>query len=523
MLIQAILIGLVGVFGLSEYIFGSNMLERPIVTGALVGLILGDPVQGVIIGGSLELAFMGIMYIGGAVSMNVLVGGVVGTALALMTGNGVEVATTLAIPVGVLYNLMERGYYIVIQYFVHKADKAAEEGSPHKVAVAHFSTFALWATFTFVVIFAAIMLGSSTVETIVNQIPQIIIDGLQAGTLLLPALGFGLLLNLIWNVKIAPFFFIGFVLAAYLSMDTMAVAIIGGAIAVLFYFFGTRDNTSSNVSLDGSERKVETLLSKKDLNRVFLRSFTLEASFNYERFHGVGYCYSMIPVLEKLYPEHDDMVAALKRHLVFFNTSPQLVTFVMGMSAAMEEEYAQTKAFDPETINMIKVALMGPLAGVGDSFWWGIVRTVASGIACQLALDGNLLAPIVFIVLFNVPHVLIRYLGMKYSYKFGKAFIAKISQDNLLQRISMCAGIMGLMVIGSMTVSMVGVTTPLTFAIGDMEPIAVQSVLDQILPGMLSLLTVFIVSKLLKKNVKVMTLMLILLVAGVVLTVIGIL
>lgn len=526
MLIQAILIGLVGVFGLMEYIFGSNMLERPIVTGPLVGLILGDPVQGVIIGGTLELAFMGVMYIGGAVSMNVLVGGVVGTALALISNSGVEVATTLAIPVGILYNLMERGYYIVIQYFVAQADKAAEEGSPHKVAVAHYSTFALWATFTFLVIFISILVGSSAIQALVDSIPQIIIDGLQAGTLLLPALGFALLINLIWNQKIAAFYFIGFVLSAYLNLDTMAVAILGGCIAVLFYFFGNESqkvDSSSNIESLEKNQERHSLLTKKEINQVFWRSFTLEASFNYERFHGIGYCYSMIPVLKKLYTNHDDMVEALKRHLVFFNTSPQLVTIVMGVSAAMEEEYSQTHAFDAETINSLKAALMGPLAGIGDSFWWGIVRTIAAGIACQFALTGNLIAPFIFIVLFNVPHILIRYFGMKYSFKFGRAFIAKIAKDNLLQRISMCAGIMGLMVIGAMTVSMVAVSTPLTVTIGNMDPIEIQTILDQILPGMLSLLTVFIVAKLLKKGVKVTPMMFILLIAGVILTVIGIL
>ena len=110
--IQALLIGLVAFLGQAEYMLGSSMLHRPIVLSPLVGLILGDPVQGVIIGGSLELAYIGIMYIGGAVPMSLLVGGVVSTAFAIMTGNGVEVATTLTLPIGILYNLLERIYYI---------------------------------------------------------------------------------------------------------------------------------------------------------------------------------------------------------------------------------------------------------------------------------------------------------------------------------------------------------------------------------------------------------------------------
>ena len=521
-MLQAIVLGLIAVVGLCEYLIGSNMLERPIVLGALVGIVLGDLQQGVIIGGTLELAFMGVMYIGGAVSINVLVGGVVGTALAIMTGNGIEVATTLAIPVGIIYNLMEKGYYIVNLYFVRRADQGAEAGDYHTIEHSHYGMFALWAAFTFLVVFLSIYVGSNAVEALVNSIPDIVMKGLQAGTLLLPALGFGMLLNLIWNRKIGAFFFVGFVMAAYLKMDTMAIAIIGACTAVLVYFF--TNNSNDHVEATPIEEEpIHSMINKKDLRKVFWRSFTLEASFNYERFQGLGYCYSMIPILKKLYPDKEDMKQALQRHLVFFNTSPQLVTFVLGMSTAMEEEYASKRNFDAEAINSVKVAFMGPLAGVGDSFWWGIIRTIAAGVACQLAIAGNVLAPLVFILLFNIPHVLIRYFGMTMSYRFGKGFIRKISEDQLLQKVSLCAGIMGLMVIGGMSMSMVSVSTPLAIELSGMEPIMVQELLDSILPGMLSLLCVFGVSFLLKKNFKILHLMLLLLLLGVLGTLVGVL
>lgn len=522
-MLEAVLLGLVAVLGLCEYLVGSNMLERPIIMGPVVGLILGDLEQGIIIGGTLELAFMGVMYVGGAVSINTLVGGVVGTALAIMTGNGVEVATTLAIPVGILYNLAEKAYYIANLYFLRKADKGASQGNYKQIERAHYLCFGLWSLFTFVVVTLSIYVGSSAIQAIVDQIPQIVMDGLMAGTTLLPALGFGLLLNLIWNKQIGAFYFIGFVLAAYLEMDVLGIAILGGSIAVLVYFF-TKEKTDTGNEVSYEEQSERSsVLTKRDLHRIFFRSFTLEASFNYERFQGLGYCYSMIPALKKLYTDPKELSEALQRHMVFFNTSPQLVTWILGMSVAMEEEYAQTHNYDAEAINSVKVAFMGPLAGVGDSFWWGIVRTIAAGVACQLALAGNILAPFVFIIIFNIPHVLLRYIGMTMSYKFGKSFISKISSENLLQKLSLCAGIMGLMVIGGMSVSMVSVTTPLTIAIEGIDPMQVQELLDTIMPGMLSLLTVFLVVWLLKKNVKVIHLMLILLLIGVLGTMIGIL
>ncbi len=521
--IQALLIGLVAFLGPAEYMLGSSMLHRPIVLGPLVGIILGDPVQGVIIGGSLELAYIGIMQIGGAVPMSLLVGGVVSTAFAIMTGNGVEVATALTLPIGILYNLLEKIYYIVIQFFVTRADKAASEGNPRGIEINHYLGFACFGGCAFIATFIAILIGSSAVEALVNSIPQVIYNGLDAGVKLLPALGFGLLLNLIWNKKIAAFYFIGFVLAAYLNMDTMAVAILGGCVAILIFFFTSQSNETSQDGNSTQSQPKNSLITKKDLYRIFFRSLTLEASFNYERFQGFGYCYAMIPALEKLYPDKKDLSEALQRHMAFFNTSPQLVTLIMGISVAMEEEYAENRDMSPDSINAVKVAFMGPLAGVGDSLWWGIIRTIATGVACTFALQGNLLAPVIFLLIFNVPHILIRYNGLMLSYKFGKEFIRKLSQGNLLQNISQCASIMGLMVIGAMTVTMVTVTTPLTFTIGQMEPIVLQDLFDAILPSMLSLITVFCVSHLLKKGFKLMHLMVAMLVAGVLLTLVGIL
>jgi mannose/fructose/N-acetylgalactosamine-specific phosphotransferase system component IID len=112
-------------------------------------------------------------------------------------------------------------------------------------------------------------------------------------------------------------------------------------------------------------------LTHKDLLKIFWRSFAIECSFNYERMQGIGVAYSLTPILKKLYKTKEDLTAAIKRHIEFFNTTPQVSTFILGIVAAMEERKASGEDVDENAIRSVKSGLMGPLAGIGDSFFWG--------------------------------------------------------------------------------------------------------------------------------------------------------
>ena len=135
----------------------------------------------------------------------------------------------------------------------------------------------------------------------------------------------------------------------------------------------------------------ETRITPRDLRRVFWRSFQMEFSWNYERQMNLAFVYALIPVLKKLYPRREELAAALKRHLVFFNTTPHIVTLLLGITTAMEEKNSQQKNMDATAIDNVKASLMGPLAGLGDSFFWGTLRLIATGIGTSLALKGNIL------------------------------------------------------------------------------------------------------------------------------------
>ena len=120
-------------------------------------------------------------------------------------------------------------------------------------------------------------------------------------------------------------------------------------------------------------------VSKKELRHLFIRSIPVQASQSFDKQIGVGCCYALMKILRRLYPNNADFKEALKRHLQMFNVTPHISTFIFGLVASMEEKNAQAPgSFDVSSINNIKAGLMGPLSGIGDSFYWGTFRVIAA-------------------------------------------------------------------------------------------------------------------------------------------------
>lgn len=260
----------------------------------------------------------------------------------------------------------------------------------------------------------------------------------------------------------------------------------------------------------------------RELTRVFWRSFQMEFSWNYERQMNLGYVYAIIPVLEKLYKDNKEgLKKALKRHLEFFNMTPHIVTLMLGISAAMEKENAESEEFDENSINNIKTALMGPLSGIGDSFFWGTLRLIATGIGTSLSLQGNILGPILFLFIFNVPHIIIRFLLVKLGYKLGIEFLNKLQKNGTMEKLTFGASILGLVVIGAMTARMIDISTPLSFVSGESK-IEVQGILNDIMPGILQLGSFGVVYYLLGRKVKPLVILLGMAVVGIIGSFVGI-
>ena len=251
-------------------------------------------------------------------------------------------------------------------------------------------------------------------------------------------------------------------------------------------------------------RKELKKLTKSDLNSMFIRSNFHQGSWNYERMQALGYCFAMVPIIKRLYTG-DERKEAIKRHLEFFNTQPFVTAPILGVTAAMEEQRSNGADIDDGAINGIKIGLMGPLAGVGDPIFWGTLRPVTAALGASIALTGSILGPILFFLLFNAVRLAIRWFGVTYGYSKGTTIVSDMAGGRL-QKLTEGASILGLFIMGALVNRWTSINVPLvvstiTKADGTVEVTTVQTILNQLLPGLLPLIFTFVCMSLLKKKV----------------------
>lgn len=272
-----------------------------------------------------------------------------------------------------------------------------------------------------------------------------------------------------------------------------------------------------------SSENTNNQIIKKDLWQILWRSLPMEFGWNYERQMHLAFAYMMAPLMKKLYADRqEEYTSALERHMEFFNCTPQIAPFIGGVIASMEENNAKNENFDVSSIGAIKTALMGPLSGIGDSIFIGTIRVIATGLATSLALKGNLLGPVLFLLIYNIPGYLLRYFGVMYGYKLGVGYLTKIQESGLMESFKTAASILGVMVIGAMTNEMVSINFVMKLGSGKNAE-TLQNIIDSMIPGVMSLVVLYIFYVLNKKKVNVLWQILGAAVVGVTLTWFGIL
>lgn len=217
-----------------NYLTGQSMLERPLVVGLVTGLLMGDMRQGILMGASLEAIFLGNVNIGGVISAEPVTATVISTTFAITAGVSNGAALTLAIPIGMLAAFMVMFLKnVLFNIFAPVLDRIAAEGNEHKINALQWGTWAFYYLIIASVTFVGILAGSKPVNAFVNNIPQVVMNGLNAAGGLLPAVGFAMLMKLLWDNKLAVYYLLGFVLTAYLKLPAVAVAVIGVVICVV--------------------------------------------------------------------------------------------------------------------------------------------------------------------------------------------------------------------------------------------------------------------------------------------------
>lgn len=221
-------------------------------------------------------------------------------------------------------------------------------------------------------------------------------------------------------------------------------------------------------------------LDKKTLNRMVWRSLNLQASFNYERMQAAGWLYCILPGLMKIHGDNEeDLQISMQHNLEFFNTHPFLVTFVMGIVLSLEQQKA-----DINMIRSVRVAAMGPLGGIGDAIFWFTLVPITAGITANMAINGSLAGPILFLLIFNAVQMLVRFGLMNWSYKLGSQAIEILTAN--AKEFTRAASMLGVFVVGALTSNYGGTTIALTIENGE-SPIVIQSILDGVLPKLIPL------------------------------------
>lgn len=276
------------------------------------------------------------------------------------------------------------------------------------------------------------------------------------------------------------------------------------------------------MSREGLEAQRNYPLNKK-VREYFWGGWCMQALWNYERQMNTAFMWGISKTLDRLYPKPEEDEKKKERYksaLEFFNITPQFGAFVLGLTAAMEEEYAENPdTFDPNMIKSVKVALTGPLSGVGDSLFQGTVRVIAMSIGVSLAQNGSILGPILAMAISFGVSFPITWYGAKLGYLNGQKFLSQIANSNLMDKIMFGCSVAGLMVIGGMVASLVTITTPLAYG----ETLILQEVLDGILPKMIPLVLTGIMYFLVKKGVKPMVVIISCFFVGIILNYFGIL
>ena len=250
---------------------------------------------------------------------------------------------------------------------------------------------------------------------------------------------------------------------------------------------------ASNQELRNVDTKPAPRVSKGTLTKMIWRSTMLQASFNYERMQSAGWLWAMLPGLEEVHTNKQDLATSMTHNMDFINTHPFAVTFVMGIVLSME----QLKS-DVQTIRSVRISVAAPLGGIGDALFWYTLVPITAGLTANMAIGGSIMGPILYFIILFGCEMALRYGLMYASYNLGMKAVSMMTE--YAQEFTHAASVLGVFVVGALIANYGGGTKlGITIANGE-KPIVIQSYLDMILPCLLPLLLTLLMYFLIKKK-----------------------
>lgn len=496
--------------------------------GTLMGIIFGDPLKGLQIGGSLGLIYLGAMPVGANLPSDYCLATVIAVPLAIKNDWSIETAAAMSAAFGVLGAFLDNFRRGLNTMFNTSARKHIENKQYKKL-----TWDAIWGPIFLsffircVPLTALLYVGGSAVATMVEAFPEWVSHGMNVIGGLLPALGLTLCMNAIGKAKLIPFFLLGFYLQKLLSVNALTSAVIAFSIAMVYILLKQKDGQEIQLNVSEFKGTIDNdgKITKKDHAKLYYKWIKFHrCSQAIDTFYGTGMAYCFRDILAKVYEGNDEgyqkaMITTLTPFI------PEIIwgSSIVGINLAMDEQIAAgTEGVDGDSIVAIKSSLMGPVAGLGDSInymvLWTLLKSTFYPMAAAGSYAGLLCAPILHIVL-----PLWGWECYKAGYKMGAGAIVSFLKSGVLDVILEGAGVMGYMMLGVMASSNVALETPLVIMTkaGTAKPVQVW--LNIILPGMLPLAFTLLCYAYLKKGGKSIRLLLYIAIGGLLLSLIGIL
>lgn len=249
----------------------------------------------------------------------------------------------------------------------------------------------------------------------------------------------------------------------------------------------------SNQNLRYVDTTPASRVSKKTLTKMIWRSCQLQAAFNYERMQSASWLWAMLPGLQEIHTNKDDLATSMTHNMDFINTHPFAVTFVMGIVLSME----QLKT-DCQTIRSVRISVAAPLGGIGDALFWYTLVPITAGLTANMAINGSFVGPVLYFIILFGCEMALRYGLMYWSYNLGMKAVSMMTE--YAQEFTHAASVLGVFVVGALIANYGGGTRlGITIANGE-SPIVIQNYLDMILPCLLPLLLTLLMFFLIKKK-----------------------
>ena len=259
-------------------------------------------------------------------------------------------------------------------------------------------------------------------------------------------------------------------------------------------------------------------LDNKTLNRMAWRSMQLQACFNYERMQSAGWLWAILPGLQKIHTNKDDLATSMTHNMDFLNTHPFIVTFVMGIVLSMEQQ-----KMDIQTIRSVRISTADPLGGIGDALFWMSLVPIVAGMTAQMAIDGSIIGPILYFVFIFGVEMALRYGLLYWSYNMGTKAITAMTK--YAKEFTHAASVLGVFIVGALIANYgggtkLGISVPngetaaeveklvvdgkevVTETVTEMQPvfINIQDYFDKVLPCLIPLLLTLLCFFLIKKK-----------------------